>query len=492
MVANQATDGTEADTLAGSTRAAPANIVELRKHDQNKPAQPGSKSFDGPKPLPLHEILVMEAAIRKVDPLQELRFFAANELKSLIKSQQVLVHKPKGKQDRISVISAIAVVDPWSPLLQWLEGEFSAHRKNRVKQPGPKSAARAGPEQFRLRADSAPGGSYVFSYVLHLPITARSGRKLGAISFLSDKPFIPADVAIAVRLVETLSHAWSGFVRPGISPSRIFTRPVMTCLSALLVLAMFIPVPLTVLAPFSVIAHEPEIVAAPMNGAIGKVHIASNQHVEVGTLLFTYNTTELQNALDIANRQITIADARYRRAAQDAFGTGEGRRELAIDKSEYQLALAEQAAAERRIAQAEIRAHRAGTAILSDAHEWSGRPVQTGERIMRIADESRVRFKIELGTGDAIILRENATARLFMDSDPLRPINAVITSTAYEGEMSPSNTLIFPLEAKLADNEEAAPRIGLRGTAQLHGNNVQLWFFLFRKPLSYLRQLTGW
>jgi hypothetical protein len=327
--------------------------------------------------------------------------------------------------------------------------------------------------------------------VLHFGVFNRSGKKLGAISFLADKPYAPADVAIASRLVDTLSHAWAGFVRPGLSASKIFSRPSMACLFALLAMALFIPVPLTVLAPFSVVAHEPEVIAAPMNGAIEMVHVSPNQTVKSGDLLFTYNTTELQNALEIANRQVTVADARYRRAGQDAFGAGDGRRELAIAKSEYQLALAEQTAATRRFGQAEIRAHSDGTVILSDAHEWTGRPVQTGERLMRIADENRIRFKIDLATTDAIILENNAFVRIFMDSDPLNPVAATITSAAYEAELSSSNTLVFPLEARAVELVGTVPRIGLRGTAQIHGDKVQLWFFLFRKPLSYLRQLTG-
>ena len=40
--------------------------------------------------------------------------------------------------------------------------------------------------------------------------------------------------------------------------------------------------------------------------------------------------------------------------------------------------------------------------------------------------------------------------------------------------------------------EDAIPRIGLRGTAKVYGEKVSLFYYLFRRPITYLRQHLGW
>ena len=51
-------------------------------------------------------------------------------------------------------------------------------------------------------------------------------------------------------------------------------------------------------------------------------------------------------------------------------------------------------------------------------------------------------------------------------------------------------TLAFALRARFEDGE-AMPRIGLRGTAKVYGERSSLFMFLFRRPLSALRQGLG-
>ena len=61
-------------------------------------------------------------------------------------------------------------------------------------------------------------------------------------------------------------------------------------------------------------------------------------------------------------------------------------------------------------------------------------PVQVGERVMEIADTTQVQLKINLSIDDAIVLKIGAEVDVFLDADPLNPIKAVVTSTAYIAE----------------------------------------------------------
>ena len=47
------------------------------------------------------------------------------------------------------------------------------------------------------------------------------------------------------------------------------------------------------------------------------------------------------------------------------------------------------------------------------------------------------------------------------------------------------------IDARLTEPGATPPRLGIRGTAQLIGENVPLYLYLFRKPISFLRQKFG-
>ena len=50
--------------------------------------------------------------------------------------------------------------------------------------------------------------------------------------------------------------------------------------------------------------------------------------------------------------------------------------------------------------------------------------------------------------------------------------------------------LAYTVTAKI-EQEDIQPRIGLRGSAKIFGDEVRLFFYLFRKPIIVLRQTLG-
>ena len=81
--------------------------------------------------------------------------------------------------------------------------------------------------------------------------------------------------------------------------------------------------------------------------------------------------------------------------------------------------------------------------------------------------------------------------RLFLDTDPLNPLPAHVAHAAYEPVNTPQGGPAYRVTAALADGT-ALPRIGLRGTAKIYGQEVTLFYFLFRRPVTALRQWVGW
>ena len=109
---------------------------------------------------------------------------------------------------------------------------------------------------------------------------------------------------------------------------------------------------------------------------------------------------------------------------------------------------------------------------------------------MRIADPSRVELTVNLPVGDAIVLEKGAPVKLYLDADPLNAVEATLDSASYHATPDAAGVLSYTVRADFAEGVEP-PRIGLRGTAQIHGERVTLFYYLFRKPLAAIRQWTG-
>lgn len=126
--------------------------------------------------------------------------------------------------------------------------------------------------------------------------------------------------------------------------------------------------------------------------------------------------------------------------------------------------------------------------MFADAQRLTGKPLQTGERLLEIADPAQAELRIELPVADALNLEPGAEVALFLDSDPLHRHGAELERAAYEAQNTPAGQLAYRLDARFTD---APPRIGLRGTAKLFGQRAPLALYLLRRPLAALRQTVG-
>ncbi|MEL6736430.1 MAG: HlyD family secretion protein, partial [Pseudomonadota bacterium] len=138
-----------------------------------------------------------------------------------------------------------------------------------------------------------------------------------------------------------------------------------------------------------------------------------------------------------------------------------------------------------------VRASRDGVAVFDKKSDWQGKPVSVGERVIEIADTGSVEAKIDLPVSDSIVLNQGASVRLFLDANPLTPIEGQVTSAGYRAVAGEAGAVSFDVRAGLSDDLAHLPRIGARGTAQIYGETVSLGFYLFRRPISAARQWLG-
>ncbi len=109
---------------------------------------------------------------------------------------------------------------------------------------------------------------------------------------------------------------------------------------------------------------------------------------------------------------------------------------------------------------------------------------------MEIADPDRVELRIDLPVDDAIVLSEGADVRVFFDARPIHAVPATLTHASYHAEALPGDVLAYRVTARL-NGPQPDIRIGWQGTAKIYGEDVSLFFLLFRRPISATRQFLG-
>jgi hypothetical protein len=338
-----------------------------------------------------------------------------------------------------------------------------------------------------------PSGEPSFPHALWVPLKTKSGIN-AALLMLRDKPWDAAYCALLEPLADAYGHAWNALAP--ISHSRLRRaanlmrgKYAKAATAVLIVAAAFVPMPMTVLAPAEIVAVQAEIVAAPMDGVIHDIFIAPGTSVEAGTPLLRFTDTKVRNDLELASRAKSVAEAKYFRVLQSAVSTQKDMQDLGVAKAELAMAEADLGYAREMLSRVEVKAQKPGIVIYSAKSDWIGKPVSTGERIMEIADPDRTEIRVDLSVADAIAIKPAARVSLFLDGDPMSAVEGIVERMSYRPILSPEHQMVFRVSAKFVD--DTPRRIGLHGTARLSGETVTLGYYLFRRPMAFVRQKLG-
>lgn len=432
-------------------------------------------------------VLRIERLARDASSLAELRHLAANETRKLNRSRQIFVIAfGEAGDPSVETVSGIAVPDPQSLLVDAVRRLVARLRAEHGLRE---------PVEFTLPAYCDAGSelatSYPFRELAWVPFHDRRERLFGGLLMAREGIWTKDDCAISSRLASTLAHAWRELATAdNFRPRRTVTKPLHLALIAAAAM-LAVPVRMTALAPVEVVARQPMIVSSPIDAVIDRIDVDPGSIVAEGAVLIRLSDTALRNRFEIAQQEVAVAEAKAKQATILAFNDSKGRHDLGISQAELVLKKAELAFAAAMLERTVIRAARAGLAVYPDKSSLIGRPVATGERIMEIADPSDVEARIDLAVPDAIALKDDSTVKLFLDVDPLNPWPGRVVRADYRARPSDSDVLTFRTIAAIGTDGRPAPRIGLRGTAQVYGDLTPLGMFLFRRPISALRQWLG-
>lgn len=429
-------------------------------------------------------LLQFEFRIRGAEDRVALRFITVNELGALVDADQTLMATGYDQRHfKVMGVSGIAKIDRSAPSIHGLEAvirnELTVTRDSQVT---------VGETAQWSRLELPP----FFAWVpLHQP--GRKGRPEGGIMLLRYRAFTDKEKALLTHIGSIVSQGIAA-IRGRTYQYRIPIRRKLTLVGFLAALGTafmgVVPVNLTAVAPAKVVALQPQVVAAPLAGVIERVWVKPAESVDVGDLLVSYRLDELKAEAQLAENRLKLAQAAFEQASNIGFVDVTARAELARLQADVELAEAQLSLANERLELGEIRADRAGVAVIDRPDTWQGRPVQPGERILDVVDGGRVRLQIDLAVENLIPIETGDTVRLALNEAPLNSIAAQIDYMDFEPQPTDAGVLSYRVMASF-DPSEPTPPLGALGTARVIGPESNLLYQLLRRPLVAIRQSIG-
>lgn len=429
-------------------------------------------------------LVQLSRRVREAATEEEIGFIAVNESKQLLPYRQsALWLRGAG----VFSVSGIPEPDRSSPYIQWLT-ECCKLWQTR------ESVSCCTPQELSGEL-SRSWGEWAPLHAAIAPLKSKNGSRHGLLVLFREEPWHEHELALLNELASIYAHGFAAYSGRGVLwqglRKNVFSAGAKIAVSILACSSLFLPVRMSVQAPAEVVPKEPFVVRSPLDTVIDKFHVKPNQAVVAGQLLFEFDRTNLGAKHGVASKAYQVAAEEYRQAAQTAVVDDKFRAEIAPRRGRMEEKATELSYSRQLLKRAEVRAARPGIVVFAEQSDWVGKNVSVGERVLTIADPGRIEMLIRLPVADAIDFELENPVRLYLSSDPQNPLDGTLRYVAYKPETSPAGIAAYRLKADFAATSRL-PRIGLTGTARIYGKKVSLGYYLFRRPLTALRQKLGW
>ncbi len=436
--------------------------------------------------------LARKARLAKSD--RELAFALVNDTIVLTPYRQAALWL---KNDGVWTLSGVVQVDANVPYTHWLD------------QVGVFLNAKGRQESFAFSAVDLPPHLAVEwqSWWPEHGLWLGSSQKVkGAAVFLREEAWQPGDIAQLNEWLEIWWHAFSGLYSERLVKLRGLPERIKNWLGPiegrawwkqkrfqiLLVtsIVLMFPVRMTVLAPGELVPANPVVIRAPLDGVIDVFHVQPNQQVAADQVLFSFDELVIQSKIKVASQALVTAKTDYRQTSQLALFENKSKTQLGLVVGKVEERRAEIEALQEQLSRARVAAPKAGVILMDDPSEWIGKPVAIGERILRIASLDDVEVEAWVPLADAINLKPGDAVTLYLSASPLSPVAASVRYMSHDAVQRADGNFAYRIRAKL--EEPTKHRVGLKGTAKVHGAWVPFAFWMMRRPIATIRAYVGW
>lgn len=443
--------------------------------------------------------LELSRRARRAVDVVELGFIGVNDTHLLAPYRQAVFWTEEGG---VASLSGVLQPEANAPYVHWLKRVFKFLIDER-------EAICAVDADFLPVDEANEWEDWLPAYGLWIPLAAGEGDDLpGRAGFLftRDMPWDPSEIAMLGEWIDVWRHAWHAKYKPSPWSFQRWRDLLLAYFKPAdglkwwrqrrakwaigVVIVLLFPVRLTVLAPGELVPANPAMIRAPLDGVVGTFFVKPNQLVKTGQPLFDFDQAPIVAKSDVANQSLATAEAEYRQFAQSALTDQKSKAQLAIVQGKIEERKAEADFLRGQLERSHVLAPQDGIALFDDPTEWIGKPVTTGERIMRVAAPEDVEVEAWLPVGDAVPLETGAPVSLYLNASPLFSVSASVRYAAHDAVQRPDGSYAYRVRASL--NGSTGHRVGLKGTAKLNGDWVPLVYWVLRRPMASIRQMVGW
>lgn len=329
---------------------------------------------------------------------------------------------------------------------------------------------------------------------LWLPVLVNEKPKAGLLleRGQSHAPWDEREIKMLGALALSYTAAWEKIfmqrnllesIKKNLTKSRVIAAFILLLCSLFL-----IKVELRIVAPCEVIPKSPIVVAAPLDGVVAEVLVEPGQEVKKGQMLFEYDKSVLLEELNVVKQQVNITRQDLKRAQVQAFNDPKARSTILLLENKLAQDLIRLKLAQIKTEKLRVTAPSDGVVMISSPHEWRGRPVVVGERVLTIVNNTKL--AVWLPENDNIPFDKGSKIHVFLNVAPDKTKSAQLEYVAKHITKTPEGVPSFLAEANWS-KEDKDLRIGLEGTALLYGDKVSVFYWLTRKPWATIRQSLG-
>ncbi len=458
-----------------------------------------ARAIEEPSSHALEVLFELGRRARKAADTTELGFILVNDTLGLCHYRQAVLWLREGG---IQALSGVVQPEANAPYVQWLDRIFAKIDDAGSDAPKTLTACDIDGETDAEWEEWLP----THALWLPFPATSENEKVTGGLLLAREQAWENAEIVLLGEWSEMWLHAWRARHVPPRWQMRRTLANLRTALknnpdaplwkqprvrwATLAFIACILPIRLSVLAPAELVPASPAVIRAPIDGVVGSFQVRPNDAVKTGQALLSFDEAALTSRIEVAQQALATAEAEYRQAAQLAVNDIRQKAQLALLTGKIEERRAEAAFLEGQLERSRITAPQDGIVLFDDPSEWIGKPVVTGERIMRVATPDDIEVEAWLNVGDAIPVANESPVSLYLSAAPLSSVNARVRYIAHDAVQRPDGQYAYRVRARIDGRSEH--RVGLKGTAKLHGGRVPLIYWVLRRPLATIRQTIGW
>lgn len=439
-------------------------------------------------------LLVLNDEVKKVANLREFGFFTTNETHRLIPYHTAFLWQKKEFTGAVILAqSGTAELDTHAPVNQWVKSIIDAL----VLMPEAKKI-----HTFDLNDNEVGIDHLIFteadewtnvlpSHVLWCPLLNKEHVITGGLLLFREQEFTSAEIKMITWLIASYQYTWQILTRPKLTSKikNIRIKQLYFGIGTLVLLTLLFPIRLSVLGNATVVPKDPELINAPMQGVIKSFAVVPGQKVKRGQILLTIDKTDLLSEAEVRQKEYQLTETKLRTAINEGFDNTESRTEIPILQAQLKIDKARIDYTNTLLKKTEVISPIDGIVVFDSKEDWVGQPVQTGERILSVADPSNVKLKIMIPITNIISIKNDADGEFFLYGQ-LSSLPFKIVTLGYNAKLLPNRILSYQLEG-LFTNPNDKPQLGAEGTARVYGSRVPLIYYLALKPLQAIRQTIG-